>query len=52
MYDGSSTVYATFLENKSRGFNNKYYDFQLILPESGLPGTVSPTSYYFYVEIS
>jgi len=52
LYDSSYIVYAGLLENKQRGFDNNYYDFQLILPESGLEAQQAPTAYYFYVELS
>lgn len=52
LYDASRIVYAGLLENKIKGFNNKYYDFQLILPESGLEGQQAATPYYFYIELT
>jgi hypothetical protein len=51
LYDGSYMVYSGLLEDGAKGFDNNYYDFQLIVPESGLEGGQAPTPYYFYVEI-
>lgn len=45
-------VYATLLENNYAGFNNVPYDFQILLPESGLDGAQTATTYYFYVELT
>ncbi|MFH0978186.1 MAG: hypothetical protein V1837_02680 [Candidatus Woesearchaeota archaeon] len=52
LYDSARIVYAGLLENKAKGFNNQYYDFQLIVPESGLEGSQPVTAYYFYVELT
>src|SRR3989338_3034243 len=55
MYDGAKStgghvVYAAPLEQDQYGFDNSTYDFQMIVPENGLPGFQSSTAYYFYVE--
>ena len=47
LWDGTSIVYTTILENKTQGFDLGYYDFQMIVPEKGWAGPVSSTSYYF-----
>ncbi|MBS3110444.1 hypothetical protein J4227_07995 [Candidatus Woesearchaeota archaeon] len=57
LYDGTTPangdiVFASILEDDVFGYNNQTYDFQLIVPENGLPGYASSTAYYFYVEIS
>jgi len=57
LYDGTNEtngniVYASPLEQDSYGFDNQTYDFQMILPENGLPGWKSSTAYYFYVELT
>ena len=57
LYDGTddtngNIVYASLLENNIYGFNNKTYDFQMIIPENGQLGWSSSTAYYFYVELS
>lgn len=57
LYDGTTStngnvVYATPLENDEYGFDNNTYDFQMIVPENGLPGFTSSTGYYFYVELT
>jgi len=51
LYDGSSIVYTTFIEQNAQGFDFQKYDFQLIVPEKGWEGPVSSTPYYFYVEL-
>ncbi|MBI4154188.1 hypothetical protein HY501_02540 [Candidatus Woesearchaeota archaeon] len=49
-YDGD-LVYVTLLENSVLGFDNRLYDFQMIVPERGYSGFASSTAYYFYVEV-
>ena len=49
-YDGD-LVYATVLESGIKGYDNRYYDFQMILPEKGLASWASSTPYYFYAEV-
>jgi hypothetical protein len=48
--DNANIVYATLLEDNSIGFDNGRYDFQMIVPEDDTITT--PTTYYFYAEIS
>jgi hypothetical protein len=45
-------IYAALLENNVNGFDNVPYDFQILLPESGLDGSITPTTYYFYIELT
>jgi hypothetical protein len=45
-------IYAALLENNVNGFNNVPYDFQILLPESGLDGAQTPVTYYFYIELT
>lgn len=45
-------VYAALLENNVAGFDNIPYDFQILLPESGLDGSQTATTFYFYVELT
>ena len=57
LYDGNnntngSVIYTTLIENNVRGFNNKDYDFQMIVPENGGATWSSSTAYYFYVELT
>ena len=47
--DTTNLLYVTLLENAQSGFNNKKYDFQLLVAESDK--RVNPTPYYFYVEL-
>jgi len=51
LFDGISMVYATILEPDQVGYNGYTYDFQMIVPENGVPGFGSSTAYYIYVEI-
>jgi hypothetical protein len=44
-------VYAALMQNNVYGFDSTLYDFQILLPESGLAGTQANTVYYFYVEL-
>ena len=44
-------TYAVLLENDTAGFNDVAYDFQILLPQSGLEGTQPIVPYYFYVEL-
>ena len=48
--DNSSIIYTTLLENRQPGFNSQGNDFQLLVAENG--DDPSPTSYYFFVELS
>jgi hypothetical protein len=48
--DNTNLVYTTLLENNRAGFDNALYDFQMIVPEDDTITT--PTTYYFYAEIS
>ncbi len=43
-------VFTTILESAATGYDSSAYDFQLIVPEN--PIAVTPTTYYFYAEIS
>ena len=57
LYDGTNDtngniIYATPLEQDAYGFDNITYDFQMIVPEVGLPSWSSSTAYYFYVVLS
>jgi hypothetical protein len=51
LYDGFNTVFATILESDQGGFDSNTYDFQMIVPEIGLPGYSGATAYYLYVEL-
>ena len=44
-------IYAALLENNTAGFNGELYDFQMLLPQTGLEGEQPNTAYYFYVEL-
>ncbi|MFH1802559.1 MAG: hypothetical protein ABH864_03840 [archaeon] len=51
-YTGGNMVYATILEENAYGYDNRTYDFQMIVPEVASPGWSGATAYYLYVEIS
>lgn len=51
LYDGSNIVYTALLEDSITGFDGIQYDFEMILPDSGLEGSQVPETYYFYVEL-
>ncbi|RME52008.1 hypothetical protein D6783_06095 [Candidatus Woesearchaeota archaeon] len=48
--DTNYLVWATLLEQDAQGYNNQPFDFQMIVPESEVKS--SPTTYYFYAELS
>ena len=49
--DGSNIVFGSLLKEDEVGFNNKPYDFEMLVLEDGHGTDTSPTSYYFYVEL-
>jgi len=53
LYDGSSVIYATILEENSFGYKTgERYDYQMLVAEKGEPSFEGKaTSYYFYVEL-
>ncbi len=44
-------IYAGILENATVGYDGGEYDFQLMLPQSGLEGSQSTVAFYFYIEL-
>ena len=44
-------IYASIIENDSIGYNGNNFDFQFLLPQSGLEGNQPNVAYYFYVEL-
>jgi hypothetical protein len=57
LYDGTNLtnghiIYGTIIEHSIYGYNNRTYDFQMLVPERGEPSWQSATAYYFYVELS
>ena len=45
-------IYTAIIEKEPvLGFNNEYWDFQMIVGEKGRSGDTETTTYYFYVEI-
>ena len=51
LYDATNIVYATILEEDVTGFDGGKYDFQMIVPENGLPSFNGATAYYIYIEL-
>jgi len=45
-------IYGALLENNVNGFDNRLYDFQILLPEDGADGATTVTTYYFYIELT
>ena len=46
----SSLIFAAEVEQNANGFNNKTWDFQMIVLDNG--NVEGPTTYYFYVELA
>jgi hypothetical protein len=51
LYDSTSIIYATILENDLAGYDGQTYDFQMLVPENGSQGFAGATAYYLYVEL-
>jgi hypothetical protein len=54
LYDNTSNaiVYTAIIEETEPvGFNDQYWDFQMLVGEDGHAGDTSTTTYYFYVEL-
>jgi len=53
LYDNTSNkmVYTSLINNNALGFNNQYWDFEMIVGEDGHYGDTTTTTYYFYVEL-
>jgi hypothetical protein len=51
LYDSTSIIYATILENDLAGYDGQTYDFQMLVPENGSQGFTGATAYYLYVEL-
>jgi len=52
LFEGTSIVYATIINQNQVGYNGLPFDFQMIVPENGASGFAGATAYYLYVEIS
>lgn len=46
-------IYVAQFSNETEGFDGNLYDFQIMLPQSGLEGgsEISNIAYYFYIEL-
>jgi len=53
LYDNSSDklVYTAIIEQDVLGFDDRYWDFEMIVGENGHAGDTTTTTYYFYVEL-
>jgi hypothetical protein len=51
LYDTSNIVYTSLLDDNEIGFDGGTYDFQMIVPENGLPTFTGSTAYYLYIEL-
>lgn len=51
LYDSTSIIYATILEDNLQGYDGQTYDFQMLVPENGSQGFTGATAYYLYVEL-
>lgn len=52
LWDGSSMIFASILEEDVLGFDGKSHDFQMLVVEDGHEGNAVTTPYYFYVELA
>lgn len=53
LYDNTSDklVYTAVIEQDAQGFDDRYWDFEMIVGENGHAGDTTTTTYYFYVEL-
>ena len=51
LYDSTNIVYAAIIDDDETGFDAGAYDFQMIVPENGLPSFTGATAYYLYIEL-
>ncbi|MGY4884304.1 MAG: hypothetical protein ACP5NZ_01870 [Nanobdellota archaeon] len=51
LYDSTSIIYATILEEGLAGYDGQTYDFQMLVPENGSQSFSGATAYYIYVEL-
>jgi len=51
LYDTVNIVYAAIIDDDEIGFDSNTYDFQMIVPENGLPSFTGATAYYIYLEL-
>lgn len=51
LHDGNSMIYTALLTQNSVGFDNRTYDFEMLVGEDGHLGDTNPLSYYFYLEL-
>ncbi len=51
LHDGTTTVFASLLENDMSGFDSTSHDFEMLVLEDGHAGNVATTPYFFYIEL-
>jgi hypothetical protein len=53
LYEPSSTsvVFTSLIEDNLLGFDQRTHDFEMMVLENGHKTDVSPTPYYFFVEL-
>ncbi len=51
LHDGTTTVFASLLEDNMNGFDSASHDFEMLVLEDGHSGDTSTTPYFFYVEL-
>jgi hypothetical protein len=51
LYSDNYLIYTGLLEDGEQGYNGKYYDFQVIVPNDAQQGKSINTLYYFYLEL-
>lgn len=44
-------IYAALLESDATGYNGTPFDFEMLIPQSGLEGSQAIITYYFYIEL-
>ena len=52
LHDENNMIYTALIEPGALGFNGNPYDFELLVGENGKNEDTTPTTYYFFVEIS
>jgi hypothetical protein len=49
--DSTNIIYTAVIEDDLKSFDNRSYDFQMIVGEDGHNGDTATTDYYFYIEL-
>lgn len=48
----ASVVFTSILDNNQAGFDSGSHDFEMLVLDNGHGGDISPTQYYFFMEIA